>query len=47
MQHGRYVEAVEYWQKAIRLGPYPDAVKRLREAEQLRDQQVKGQKKSE
>jgi tetratricopeptide (TPR) repeat protein len=47
MEHGRYVEAVENWQKAIHLDPYPEALRRLREAEQLRDEQLKAQRKSQ
>lgn len=31
-QQERFAEAVEYWEKAVEFGPYPEAVNRLQEA---------------
>ncbi len=35
MAHKRYEEAVEYWEKAMKIGPYPHAAQKLSEARQL------------
>lgn len=41
--HGRYDEAIEFWEKAIAIGAYPAAVKSLAETRRLKEESGSGQ----